>query len=196
MAVIPLTVVELRLQIGQFLFGSVKTFTFLVGRMLGAPHMVQIGPYLQKHAGPPLIPAVAAVTLVIPILLLRGGTPSKEHQERHGHQSGSDRFLHNPNSLSNYLECLPIGVSKPAYPRGSGVCPSGEWCRYGGCRFRRTRATTPRLAHRTVTLRATRIAAHCKLAQGPNDSRFATLTVNFWLRSRPSLDAESLSHLW
>src|SRR5215469_5371953 len=136
MAVIPLTVVELRLQIGQFLFGSVKAFTFLVGRVLGAPHMVQIGPYLQKHTGPPLIAAVATVTVVIPILLLRGGTPSKEHQERHGHQSGSNRFLHNPSSLSNYLDCphwggASMGV-ETGLSRGSGVCPSGEWCRSGG----------------------------------------------------------------
>jgi hypothetical protein len=44
------------LQIRQLLFGSLKTFTFLVGRLIRTPDMVQICFYLCEHMRPPLIP--------------------------------------------------------------------------------------------------------------------------------------------
>ena len=45
-----------------------------------------------------MIPAVTAVTVVIPILLLRGRTQSKEH---HGQQPCRNSPLRNRNSLLN-----------------------------------------------------------------------------------------------
>src|SRR5208283_4898909 len=106
MAVIPLTVVELRLQIRQLLLGSVKTFTFLVGGVVSAPDMVQICAYLCEHMRPPLIAGVAGVTVVIPIL--RSRTQSKEHQ---GHQHCHNSLLHNRNSpfRFTYFNCVPCG---------------------------------------------------------------------------------------
>src|SRR6516162_2288423 len=102
MAVIPVTVVELRLQLRQLFLGSLETLTLLVGCVLNAPDVVQICPYLQEHTRAPLIPAEALVTVVIPIL--RGHTQSEEH---HGKQSCHNDLLHNSNSPFD-SECMPV----------------------------------------------------------------------------------------
>jgi hypothetical protein len=82
-SVVEAALIQIHLHLVEFFLGFVQAHALPVFSIGSAPYMFQIGPHIIEDVGPPVLPLVALVAVLIPVL----GKGS--HRHRRNDETGS-----------------------------------------------------------------------------------------------------------